>query len=275
MLGKLIRHEWKATYKFFAVVVLFLAAMTVLGRVSLRTIFGFSDYDGEWLSAESRIALTSLLLYVATLIGVTIGMGIYLGLRFYQSMYSGEGYLTHTLPVHPHKLLLSKLLVGGSWYALMALFVGISGIVLVCSLPWYGNQTLWLYLKSNPGSLDEILRAIYGKDMNLAGIVALSVLQLVVLGFSGTMSLYGAVTLGQLSSRHRIMMAVVCYLGLNLATSFLSSLLVMPALLRSSFFFGIASMASANSYHMAFSLVTAAVLYVVSYLIITRKLNLE
>ena len=86
----------------------------------------------SWFVLSSFVA--TLILYVIMLLASTWGMLIFLGIRFYRSMYTDEGYLSHTLPVTANQLFLSKVLVSGVWYLFITIGIGISVVALIVSL---------------------------------------------------------------------------------------------------------------------------------------------
>lgn len=117
MLGKLIKHEFKATSRLIPFIYL---AVFVFG---MTTFIGF-------MMKEETVGVISYLLtllagvtaYIATLVGIAI--------RFYKSMFSQEGYLTQTLPVTSGKLLLSKAITAFIW--LVASYIVMLGSIFLC-----------------------------------------------------------------------------------------------------------------------------------------------
>lgn len=77
---------------------------------------------------------TSGLLVVAVF-GISISIFVNIVLYFNKSMYKRSGYLTLTLPVSTHQLILSKLFGAIIWIILasLILFIGISGMILLSS----------------------------------------------------------------------------------------------------------------------------------------------
>lgn len=109
MLGRLLKHELRATARIFVPV--YLAAFSV------NLIFLLSRNAGdEYLTVKMVMSIMVGIGYLATLlVWLIMAVG-----RFYQSMFTDEGYLTHTLPVSTNKLVLSKLLISIFWYLLGA-----------------------------------------------------------------------------------------------------------------------------------------------------------
>ena len=106
MLGKLMKYEWKNIWRAGTLMLLGMFVVTVIGCVVLRMPGGLvaEIADGNdinaaqsWFVVSSFVA--TLILYVIMLLASTWGMLIFLGIRFYRSMYTDEGYLSHTLPV--------------------------------------------------------------------------------------------------------------------------------------------------------------------------------
>ncbi len=141
MLGKLMKYEWKNIWKAGTLMLLGMLVVTVIGCVVLRmpggVVTGLLDNNDinatqSWFVLSSFVA--TLILYVIMLLASTWGMLIFLGIRFYRSMYTDEGYLSHTLPVTANQLFLSKILVSGVWYLFISIGIGISVVALVVSL---------------------------------------------------------------------------------------------------------------------------------------------
>ena len=102
MLSKLIKHEFRATSRIMWPVFLGMLALTALMRISLPLLNGGVT---PWFLQ---------LLCVLLIIGFTVGLGA-LGLaplvlsavRWRDHALRDEGYLTLTLPVSLHQLLIS------------------------------------------------------------------------------------------------------------------------------------------------------------------------
>lgn len=120
MLGKLIKHEIKATSRLIPFIYLAVAAF------ALVTLIGFqirNETVGVFACVLMMIAGAAA--YITTLVVIAV--------RFYKSMFAQEGYLTMTLPVSSGKLLFSKSLTAFLW--VLASFVVMFGsIVLSLSL---------------------------------------------------------------------------------------------------------------------------------------------
>ena len=297
MLGKLMKYEWKNTWKAGVLMLLGMFVVTVIGCVVLRmpggVVTGLLDNNDinatqSWFVLSSFVA--TLILYVIMLLASTWGMLIFLGIRFYRSMYTDEGYLSHTLPVTANQLFLSKVLVSGVWYLFITIGIGISVVALIVSLMTgllnigelssvltQYNGNIWEFMAD---AFYELGRT-YEEEMgiNLSHYVITLLLTYVAGPFITMVTLFGALTIGQLSSKHKGFMGILAYAGLTILSSIIGSTV------QSAFMFGanVANSASgitvstnsAYDINVITSLLIAAIMYGVSYYIMNRKLNLD
>lgn len=294
MLGKLMKYEWKNTWKAGALMLLGMFIVTVIGCIVLQMpgvaeYLDSNDINGAqtWLMISSFVAI--LILYVIMLLASTWGMLIFLGIRFYRSMYTDEGYLSHTLPVTANQLFLSKVLVSGAWYLFITIGIGISVLALLLSMMTglfnigevgimtQYNGNIWEFLSDAMYELSRVYEEQMEINLLHYGITLL--LTYVAGPFITLVTLFGALTIGQLSSRHKGLMGILVYAGLTILSSIIGSTV------QSVFIFGTNVMSSpggvsvsANSAYdinVITSLLIAAIMYGVSYYILNRKLNLD
>ena len=297
MLGKLMKYEWKNIWKAGTLMLLGMLVVTVIGCVVLRmpggVVTGLLDNNDinatqSWFVLSSFVA--TLILYVIMLLASTWGMLIFLGIRFYRSMYTDEGYLSHTLPVTANQLFLSKILVSGVWYLFISIGIGISVVALVVSLMTglliigelssvltQYNGNIWEFLADAFYELGRTYEEEMGINLLHYGITLL--LTYVAGPFIAMVTLFGALTIGQLSSKHKGFMGILVYAGVTILSSIIGSTV------QSAFMFGanVANSASgitvstnsAYDINVITSLLIAAIMYGVSYYIMNRKLNLD
>lgn len=290
MLGKLIKHEWKSTYKMCGILLLALAVVTVMGCISFRTPMWVNlvrdNYEGG-VSAIDIAGIFMLLIYVFSLVGVIWGLIIYIGVQFYRSMYTEQGYLTHTLPVTSHQLLFSKFLIGGLWYVIIQLLIVVSIFLLVYSLATLSASggTIWKEITDAWSVMSIESHGLLGSSPG--GYVVFWILSIIFGAFASVMSLFGAITIGQLSSKHKVLMSIVSYLGICVVEWIISYITTLPLL-----FGNITTLVAGNEVEsevksisisgvpdflltVGIKVILASVLYFLSNYIITKKLNLE
>ena len=297
MLGKLMKYEWKNIWKAGTLMLLGMLVVTVIGCVVLRmpggVVTGFLDNNDinvaqSWFVLSSFVA--TLILYVIMLLASTWGMLIFLGIRFYRSMYTDEGYLSHTLPVTTNQLFLSKVLVSGIWYLLISLGILISVIALLFSMAMgvasiegftdiltQYNGNIWAFLSDFFYELGRFYEEQMGVSLLHYGITLF--FTFVVGPFTAMITLFGSLTIGQLSSKHKGLMGILAYAGVTILSSIIGSTVQSVFMLGSNAMSspGGVTLSTNSAYDISVitSLLIAAIMYGVSYYIINRKLNLD
>ena len=103
MLKKLIKHEFKATYRFYVPVYIALAALVALACIFLPVI---DHFDVNELFLSITLPLGAIVGFLAIVFTV-LSPYIFICLRFYRSTATRDGYLTFTLPASTNQILLS------------------------------------------------------------------------------------------------------------------------------------------------------------------------
>lgn len=292
MLGKLIKHEWKGTYRAGCLILLALAAVTFMGWLAFQSPMWSAVSDGDYRRYSRVLPLSgimdllsmfTLLFYVMMLAAASIGLLIFLATHFYKTMYSGEGYLTHTLPVTKNKLLVSKILVGGIWVMIvfLAIVVSVAALIsFIVATALSGECTVWEFWRELWKEFGGLMRVFALElDMELGVRTVYWIVCLLAGPFVTLCILFGAISLGQLFTRHRVLMAIVCYIGVNVVSGIVQS--VLEVLMAGTFLTydnagilrGYIDATSITS--TIIELVLAALMYLASYLVISKKLNLE
>lgn len=224
MLGKLLKHEWKAVWK---VPTLLLGILMLIGLIAGST-FSMPIWDSDWVGLPMSGVMLIVTFFFA-LSGVSIGITIYLGVRYYKSMFTDEGYLTHTLPVSARELLLNKVITMSAWN-----LITIAGILV--SLVIFGGVAFLALKPLNSEFARDVIRALAElpelfNDPSLAGFqgfCASLLLMMLTSAFSGTMILIGAITLGQMVRKHRILGAIGAYFAINAVIQMVNTMVMMP-----------------------------------------------
>ena len=216
MLGKLIKHEFKATTRLFVPIFLLSFAMALVLRLfmEIQDIPDFLEIFFVFL----------IIIFVVVLICVSMSGQILSFYRFYKSVYTDEGYLTNTLPVKPVTILSSKLIVAMVWSVLALIVFFVSIAVLI---PW----------GSVNDALNEITIDAYGYAAGLSAIIAEmidltlnnigTVIVFIILTLFGLFyniaTVYISVSIGNLVNRHKVAMAVAMYLIITNVLGFVIS----------------------------------------------------
>ena len=201
MLGKLMKHEFRATGRVALPLCGMMLALAVLTGLVLR-FWGVLQDGWQGMTGNAII-----ILYGMSLFAVAVGIFVILMQRFKQNLFGSQGYLTRTLPVNVHELLLSKLLTAVCWYlaagVLMALSVLIAGGLA-------GEVAL-----SDMGDVMDALR--YHLPRIGAGEIVRGILNMLGSAAFLTLLFYAVATIAQNFSKHRLLyyfMVVVIFIAL-------------------------------------------------------------
>ena len=124
MLIKLMKHEWKGTYKTFLLMYGILLLLSISMMIGIQT-------KSDWL-IRITVGLMGLSMF-----SVCLGYGVMVFWRYYKNLYGSEGYLMFTLPVSGWQLLTSKLLTSVLW-GILTVIVGLicGGIILIPAISY-------------------------------------------------------------------------------------------------------------------------------------------
>lgn len=278
MLGKLLKHEWRATWK----VPTLLISLNILCSLAAGLSFALPIWDSDWVGLPISAVMVLMLFYFA-IIGSTLGITIYMAVRYYKNMYTDEGYLTHTLPVTARQLFLTKVINMCAWslLSMVSVFVGIMvflGLVLIFVAP--DGYTLGEALAELTSEVIPMLDEPMMKGWQLFGVIMFLFLFISI--FSGTMMITGAVNIGQMMRRHRILGAVAAYFLIYMVVQTISLVIMFPMMFGMAFKLEntdeISLFAVYNPMYgamMIVYLVVGVVLYFVSEYLLRKKLELE
>lgn len=274
MLKKLIKYEWKAVWKIMVIINAFTVFATTAGMCAMRALVSDTASDNGFYMV---ITILIFLFYYATIIGVSFAMTIYIGIRFYRSMYTDEGYLMHTLPVTKNQLIVSRLLVHMLCMMITSLLVMVSVALLL--LPLFAEIF-------NTSSLtpSHMLTELMENGIDAYGIpLVVSTFSIGIIGniislTSGILSIYCAISLGQTFHKHKVMGSILCYIGIYCMLQTINSMLMMPQMMSSisgieinmmSYFHGTMLTAS------IFALITGILFYLITLYMMDKRLNLD
>lgn len=274
MLGKLLKHEWRATWKVPA----FLVALNLFCSLAAGASFALPIWESDWVGLPISAVMVLMLFYFA-MIGSSLGITIYMAVRYYKNMCTDEGYLTHTLPVTARQLLLTKVINMSVW--------SLIGVVSIIIGVFAFLGMMFLFLSPDGITLGEIMAELIAAldEPELAGwqmFMLIMVLFFFVSAFSGTMMIVGAVNIGQLVRKHRILGAVGAYFAIYTVVQMISTVIMFPMMFGMAFtmenmdevsVFGIYNPLYGSM--MVVFLIVAVALYFVSEYLLRKKLELE
>lgn len=219
MLGKLFRNEIKGTWKTILTIYAITIVTSIIGSL-------FFEFNGNELGKVGSIIGTSLTVaYIFSIIGLFLATFIYICSRFYKTMYSDQGYLTHTLPVSPLAHLNVKLITAFMWLFLAGVIFIISVIIIL--LQSLGGD-LWEILFTNDlwNNLNRITQEAVGYDF--LPVVGIMLLMVVVGCLNILCTVFSSFSIGQLFNQHKIGAAI----GVGIGFYFLEQMVMLMVLIR-------------------------------------------
>ena len=194
MLGKLIKHEFRATGRLMAPL---FGALVLLALVVRANDLVFQHVESY--SAFLNILNTLLIIaYVLALLGVMVFSTVLMIKRFHQNFLTDEGYLMFTLPTSVHSLLWSKLITA----ALFFIFTFLAEALSVAIVVWRGGLAREMFT----------FRAMDSYYMANCLAFALEMLALLFVSLLVTCLLfYAPMSIGYSFANHKGLLSVVFY----------------------------------------------------------------
>ncbi len=264
MVKKLFKHEIASYTRLMVPLYIVLLGVALLARV---VQFFETDSVVYYLIFVPSIIMVVIAIFTAAILTTWTII-----LRFYRHLFSGEGYLTLTLPVSPTQHILVKMLTGVLFEVLTAI-VSILSIVVLLAGDMLAEIT------------DAVGYLLPFATEKIGAHLPLYIIEVIVMLFvsmaSSILLYYACIAIGQTFSKNRALGALCVYLGYSMVMGIVSTILqavVTP------FAEGIMEIVINNATvaaHVSFlgSLTLSVILGVVYFCIVrfvmTKKLNLE
>lgn len=208
MFTKLLKHEFRNTSRSLG---LFSIAVLLVGVFGFIMSLIINTNESIRNSEAYNILFTPILvLVVLSFVGYAFSSVIILYKQFYKSKFTDEGYLTFTLPVTTHQLLLSSILNVVIWGIITVVVLAVS--IILMAAPSIAAQS-----------------SSYTSDFNFSIWDSLDFLILMESIASLAYSLilpFLSITLGSLWAKKRKLGAAFCIgYGINMIVSFLTNIL--------------------------------------------------
>jgi len=223
MFAKLLKNEFRATAGWLATACIGAVAAGTVGGISIR--FLIQGLASGRITDNSKAGVGEIICAFAILTAVLV-LGacgaaslIMLVVRFYQSRFTDEGYLTFTLPVSTHQILLSSLVhILLSIVIVSVVIFGSVFLMILISVTGIGE--LWQEtigeLMSGVHRLFSYLRP---EDMPYVLLMAASAL---THSLWEIVCLMLAISIGAVAvKKHKILLSVAIYYGIHILTAIL------------------------------------------------------
>ncbi len=269
MVKKLFKHEFSAYLLTLFPLYAVLLGVALVGRV---VQFFESDSTSYGLISGASFFIYGVAVLAAWMLTAFFGI-----VRFYKNMFTGEGYLTLTLPVTPAQHLWVKTLTAVAFEVISFVVILLSAVILV------QTDVLIEVLKAARYLLIQIPAPL---NQHLVWYVLEFSVAMVISMCAGMLSFYACISIGQLFRKNRVVASIGIYFAYYTIVQILSTIIsvvamiVGPLLPLDQWMQTIAAhpYASVHIFLCALtplSLISVAIFFAVSHYIIRKKLNLE
>lgn len=275
MLGKLLKHEFRATGRLMLPALGAVLVLAVLANLSIRFI---QISDSVFLTVLLGLVIAA---FVIGVIAVSIMTIVLMVMRFYRNLLKDEGYLMHTLPVSVHELVWSKLIVSFVWFA--ATFLIIWLVILLSVLIQTGTDLGQLIAGFPSWAEIRDFLAEVGLGMGDLWLLGGEMLLGAILGGLYTcLHFYAAMSLGHMFSKDKVLLSILFFVGLSIALSILQTGFSVNIALHAESVEelmetargGIRLMQGIGGRAIVLELVQSALLYLATVLPLKKRLNL-
>lgn len=196
MLDKLIKYEFKSSYRLMSIIWGVLILISIVERAAVKS--AATGLIGKILSTIGGI---STMLYFALFAAVYVVTIVLIVMRFYKGLLGAEGYLMHSLPVSKHSLIAAKAIVA---------------LVTVCISALMAIVSILIITDANIVALFKSI-----SDLNLSASKVILGIEVIVLILLYTMfeiyKVYLAMAIGQTANKHRELFSFLAYIAIHIA----------------------------------------------------------
>ncbi len=275
MFAKLLKYEWKANAPLLGVLSGAAVGAGLLGGIAIQLTSVPAEGDLSEALSDAFAGLSygfvilALLLYVAA-------VGILLIYRFYKSKFAEQGYLTFTLPVTGHQILLSSLVNMLLW-ELIAVVTAIVSLLLMSLVSSIGTEAADTSVNLRE-SFEDMFFYLNEKEQNQMKLTTLlTLLQIPVAWIYGNILTMTSITIGSAwAKKHKLLASFAVFYGasylLNIVSGILTAAAAVMGSLEENPFLTMQTSMGAN---LVMESLLAVGAYFLAHHMITRKLNLK
>lgn len=267
MLGKLLKYDWKYSWRLLGLLNGALLLFSLLGQLGSPVLW----HGSRMLSGILTVLYTFI--YIFLFSGSLLATQIVLAVRYYRNFYTDEGYLLHTLPVTTSEKIWAKFINHIIWTLINILCLIFSVLCLLGASEWEDFFSLFPELFSSISLVINVPVPVV--------VLAAAAAMLLSLAFM-IFSLYFCISIGSLFPSHRVIASIITYVILYCVIQFIAFaylIVTVTAISRRMTRIQYASAAGTIGlvYTGAILLLLAgiAVFYGFSYFIAHKRLNLD
>lgn len=265
MVKKLFKHEAHALWRSMAPIWCVLFGVSLLGRL-------IQLFEQETV-AYDIIRGSAIFFYVVSLVACIACPFIFAITRFHRNLFTGEGYLSFTLPVTTHQHIWVKLVVAVITETVTLVAAALSVVVVT-----FGDLTV--EIGKAIGYLFKLFVERWGAHLPTYMLEA--VVGMIVLFAMETLLFYACICIGQQSKKNRKLAAVGAYFGFYVIQQVIGTVILLIGVRVDWEPLGIwvvehpfATVHIVMCGAIVLALLVGCLLYFISHRLISRRLNLE
>lgn len=221
MLGKLLKHEFRATGRIMLPLVAAELLLSVFAGLSVR---GLSN--ARSMGVLNVMYVTTLSVFFLGLFAVWVVALVLMIQRFYKNLLRDEGYLSMTLPVSVDEHIVAKLIVPFAWFAALAV-LSVVALLVLASVSAATSFDLRGIFRAFREGLPVEFGAVGG------GQIFLFCLEFLLVCFlsscASCLRCYASMAIGCSAADHKLLYSFLAFIGIGTVLS----------VLRNQFFFGV------------------------------------
>lgn len=261
MLGKLLKKDLKSTYRLFIPLLCGYGVASVLGKILFEIVLSqeqFADNSG-FFNGITIFTFLYMGLFIIYLVACYLMTSVFVIYDFYKTMVSDHGYLTHTLPVKTSTLIWSKVLIAVLWQVVVNVIISLSVLLI------FTGHFSQLHVR-------ELLRliAVSWEDTTTVHSIY-TIINMIVEGFHRPLLFFACIALGQQWKEHRIIGAILAYIGISVASQILNTIVIVIVGFRLYDY----PLSGYMLYSMIFNMGTSVAFFFITNHMLSKNLNLE
>lgn len=262
-----------------------LIVTTFIGTLALRSTLRLGSAGVDPSPIVTMLIVSAIILYILSLFAFFIVTYVYMCMHFYKTMYSAQGYLTHTLPVKQLTTFHVKLATSFVWmFAALLLFIG-SVFVLLNSA---SDGEFWQILSTE--FMAEFGGELTAMGFHTGGMILQFLASAALSCLTYLLWVFASASIGQLFSTNKVLASIVAGVILYFINQIMSLIVMLVCgFFNNSFISGgtlhtvvttdAASAASLNNSLLIaeniYAVIVVIALYLISNVIVRKHINLE
>ena len=223
MLRKLIKHEFLAMARYFIPMYIMLIVFSPLVGLMIRLANQVKDND-ENIAYIISTVIFSIIGYSMLLLCAYLATYILIGIRFYKTVATSEGYLTFTLPAKIEEIVAAKMIASFVWIMSSVIVVAIS---LTCLVSIASSSIPSEYIKEVTEQINSVTLGLFEGDKAFLFILT-EIVGYVFAGISAMAIVFTAIALGQMFDNNRIILSIAIFFGITMGIGILKSIFGIP-----------------------------------------------